>query len=431
MSSAASALRTPTRGYAQIPNSIIENASALTHAELLLALIVCRRSGDKSACPVTDSTWEKWTGLKARMKEAATAGLRKKGLHVDGRGDRARYLFETHEWAAFVSAGAPVRPRTAGRRPVDPKPGAKIHPECRERGCALLAAQNRVPNDGWLETGDIGLKLIKSSPIAQPVAQTYNTPTVDQSQPETLASTAVGQETNRAPIPARYESSALFAVPIAQPVAQTHKFAWPETMRALKQFFPLVGVAFVLRLVSRVQGHFNGVNDGELAAAVVKAAMAKRDRQKTEGLFLFTVPEALLALRELPAAAGPSGGRQLDTEILIGRLKACSSTYRAREGYAVVADELDFVLAEGAQMDGADMLAWLDDQLQRIEIRAFSVADEQLSDEQRANVQAFAGAERRRYANQGATKAALDELWSRLVVVETFRLLALPRVGMF
>jgi hypothetical protein len=131
-----SEFRSATLGFAQIPNSIVENQALLTPAELALVLIVCRR-GENT---VSDEHWESWTGKDARMKNHAIRGLRDKGLRQVGRGKRARFLFDRNTWNSWVRS-RPRRERatTMGRsKSVTPKSGQMIHPECRERGCQKL-----------------------------------------------------------------------------------------------------------------------------------------------------------------------------------------------------------------------------------------------------------------------------------------------------
>lgn len=247
-----------TAGYATIPNSLIENQSRLTHAELALALIVLRRGGQVEPKPVSDSNWQNWTGLSPRLKEYAISGLKSKGLQVEGRGESARFGWRRQAWESYVRTAEQSRPRTAGRIKSQPAPkGARMHPTCAGTGCAMLHN-------------------------AQPVAQT---PAKPPSRSNTL--------------------TLLPASSLAQPVAQTLAEVWAQTLGAVQALFPLAGVAFLVRLIAVVSALFRDVNDEEVAAAVRLAYSQKRAQQKSEGLFLFTVPEAIAALRKVPKQTAP------------------------------------------------------------------------------------------------------------------------------
>ena len=52
---------------------------------------------------VPDETWQRWTGLSPRAKEYAIAGLKEKGLDIDGRGDTMKLRFERSAWQKFVN----------------------------------------------------------------------------------------------------------------------------------------------------------------------------------------------------------------------------------------------------------------------------------------------------------------------------------------
>jgi hypothetical protein len=252
MSAAAPAPVKVTAGYAVIPNSLIENQVNLTRAELALALIVLRRGGASDPITVSDRNWESWTGLSARNKEYAISGLKAKGLEVDGRGDQARFRWARSTWEHYVRHAERTKPRTAGRavQSVAAKAGARVHPSCRDTGCAMLSCTPPAAR----ENSGTGLSLVPATAIAQPVAQVVTA-------------------------------------------------AWAQTLEAVRRFFPLVNVAFLVRLVAMVRALFLDIQDHELAAAVNYAYFQKAGFQKSEGLFLFTVPEAIAALRKLPPKA--------------------------------------------------------------------------------------------------------------------------------
>jgi hypothetical protein len=263
----------PTRGYSQIPNSIIENRAYFTDAEFSLALIILRRGGAGESCTVSDSNWERWTGMSARTKEYAVAGLKAKGFESDGRGDSARFSFHNRAWENFVkTGGGQNKPRTVGRKTgVSPKKGAKVHPSCCENGCALLAAENSAN----------GISLVPAPLNAQPVAQTV-----------LESDSTTGPKKHLKPV------SALIPLPNAQPVAQTFK----NSLALLQSGFPLVDSVFLGKLVSASRVVRPAVTDVELVQAISLAWEKKRKRQDSEGLFLETVPAALAAIGKAPAA---------------------------------------------------------------------------------------------------------------------------------
>jgi hypothetical protein len=128
--------RSATQGYFHLPNSLAENQGLMTPVELAFVLIVCRR-GENT---VSDRNWEDWTGKDARSKRNAIRGLKEKGLHVSGHGDRAKFYFERDRWDSYVkSKPRHMRARTIGRKKsVRTEPGMQVHQECRERGCQRL-----------------------------------------------------------------------------------------------------------------------------------------------------------------------------------------------------------------------------------------------------------------------------------------------------
>lgn len=280
MSAAATAQPVLTAGYARVPNSFIENQGLFTPAERALMLIVLRRENNEPGRPVkvSDETWQKWTGLEPRTKKAAVAGLAKKCLTVRGHGDSAGYSFARQQWETFVKQlnRDEYRPRTAGRG-VDPRPGAKIHPSCRERGCSLMS------RDGLTPTG--------STLNVQRVAQIEG---ADGCRPDGAG--GVGDQVRGSGL------TPLSVIPNVQRVARSVsggvEVIWGRTLAALQQLFPLVDVVFLVRLIAVVRALFADVQDGELAQAVEYAYSLKSEIQRSEGMFLLTVPRAVAALRE-------------------------------------------------------------------------------------------------------------------------------------
>ena len=287
MAATASSLAYPrktTGGWAPIPVSLIENLGLLPHGELALALVVLRRGGD--GVPISDRNWSAWTGLSPRLKEMAMKGLRDKGLTVNGRGDHARFSWDQQRWTGYVrTAPESTKPRTAGRQ-VDPKPGAKVHPECREHGCAMVRA----------ECAAGGLTLVTATPNAKPVSQTTTEPAAAVTIPQN------NQHTGIKPVA---------PTPNAKRVSQTDTpELWAQTLSTLQKLFPLVTFLFLVQLLAKVRAGLGSgaavLTDSELAQAVELAWREKAEVQKREGLFLETVPRAVLLIRQRAAAAAAS-----------------------------------------------------------------------------------------------------------------------------
>lgn len=160
--------RQTTQGFAQIPNSFVENLALVTHAESCLVMIACRR-GENT---ISDKHWEEWTGLSARIKDHAIRGLREKGLVVKGRGKGAKYYFERDRWDSWVrSRPRRERAHTAGRsKSVTAKAGMQVHQECRERGCARLceAKQSDVIPINSLSTINLEKQVSQEERRAEP-----------------------------------------------------------------------------------------------------------------------------------------------------------------------------------------------------------------------------------------------------------------------
>ena len=222
--------RTATAGYAQIPNSVIENQALMTPAERCLVLIVCRR-GENT---VSDKHWEEWTGLKPPIKDNAIRGLKEKGLVVRGRGDRAKYYFERDKWDSWVrTRPRHERARTTGRsKSVTAKTGMQIHQECQARGCARLCEPQVIP--------------FPATQFERPVVQ---------------------------------------EIPKSPPHPPPKTF--PLTLAAIQTYFPHADEAFVRKLCTAVGEKTKHFTDAQLAQVV---HAAKKRNQESEGLFLLTVP---------------------------------------------------------------------------------------------------------------------------------------------
>lgn len=390
--SAAASIRL-TRGYAEIPNSIIEHQAVFTRAELALALIVLRRGGAGStAVTVSDRNWQGWTGLSPRLKEYAIAGLKVKCLNVAGRGETARYSFQPDTWETFVRSADRSRPHTAGRRAgVSPKRDAKVHPDCRERGCALLVAGPCVVEKNGVEKS-VDSKENSVSPsapvqIAQPVAH----------RPPADAGKTGGLE-------------AVFAA----------------TLATLRGIFPLIGVAFLVRLLATVRAAFADVQDAELAEAITTAYRMKRTRQKSEGLFLFTVPEALAQLRRRPPptpvayADFSDGVKNLLTRVL--------DAVRARGApFERLAASVEFLRV---QCSGSGVeLEWVETEMERLEAHMIELAAKALQGSESATaVAACVEAELNRASQMTADQR--ERLADLVRSRETLKVLGLPRLSL-
>jgi hypothetical protein len=327
--SAATVARVP---YFTVPNSFIENSALLTDAEIRLALVMLRRPNQT----ISDHNWGAWTGLSARLKEYAIRGLKEKGvIDMRGRGERALYQFQPDEWIKYARhADRTIRPKTAGaRKSVEPKAGARIHPECRERGCQLLRQT----------TGETGLSGLDATQIAQPVAQTENLDSIGRRCSGAVTDSAAAAAETRPE-----QLITLIAPLIAQPVARSAEAiekTWEKTLAAIHQCgFAWVWVAFLLKLVAAVRALWPQATDDQVAAAVAIAFAAKRGRQYSEALFLCTVPEAMHVVMKRPKAAGDRAAPPGAADDMRAALKRAASEYRARgapcEAWAPKCDEL-------------------------------------------------------------------------------------------
>lgn len=239
--------RKVTEGYFKVPNSFVENQHLLkAPASRALALIIFRAESEPNGIrTLSDRRWEAWTGFKDRQKEYAIKELREFGLDVTGRGDTAKFSWDWSRWNQAVRTPNPEHksPNYQSKARMA-KPGANVHEDCHEHGCARLR---------W----NVLYKPVQMSEVP-------------------LLVPAIAQCT-------------------AQTVAIATEKIWAATMAMLCSFFPLVGALFLARLVEIVRGHFPDITDGELAEAV---RVAYHPSQRTEGLFLWRVPPAISAIRK-------------------------------------------------------------------------------------------------------------------------------------
>lgn len=292
------------RGYCETPNSLVQNLGLLTHAELCLAMVNCRLGAEKK---ITDEVWSQWTGLHPRMKQHASRGLTKRGcLRVEGRGDKALFTFDRDAWNKYALHAERSKPRTEGRRAVDPKPGARVDPECREKGCGLL--RMRCGESGLTPdpaTSDAKPVSISAAAACAPTGFAGCVPSVSPNfelSPTVTASDAKpvskNTPTNAGPVHPAKAGSPAGGGRTPAPQTSGAEALWAASLAMLQTMFPLVGLAFLSRLVATVCALFSGVTDSELAGAIRVAWAWNRARQKHEGLFLFTVPEAIRVLRK-------------------------------------------------------------------------------------------------------------------------------------
>jgi hypothetical protein len=153
--------------------------------------------------------------------------------------------------------------------------------------------------------------------------------------------------------------------------------------------FPLVGVVFLARLVAAVCAVFRGVTDAELAAAVTYAWKQKNRKsitQQSEGLFLFTVPEAIAALRRKPA---PPPGPDL-AEGLARLLERVERALRARG--APIFDELARRAVKLREEAPIRELGQLYDDVSALEMSIETAAPGALNQEERDTVTACVAA---------------------------------------
>lgn len=402
-----------TIGYVQVPRSLVENQALLTPAELRFALIVLRRPDQT----VSDQNWANWTGLDPRSKENAIRGLRSKCLTIDGRGDKAKYRFDRGQWPKFVTEAshAALKPRTAGRG-VDAKKGTKVHPQCRENGCAMLNAEQRQSE----------LSLVPPSPNAKPVSQS-------EGAHESGAGLSASPASGLVKLSTQTDKSSLLASENAKRVSRNSgrdpvELIWAKALAALQAIFPLCGVAFLVRLVSVVTALFANVSDSELAKAIEFAWAHKSRYQKGEGLFLFTVPTAITALRKLPESPPVNTGPDLlaGVRMLLGRvwegLEARGAPFA--EIAAAVSD------LHGRVKELGDIGA-IDKEMQELEGRILQVACTPgvLSEAESGAVADCVESRIRPYLGGRMQKLQLDNLREQLRGQETLAVLMLPRLS--
>jgi hypothetical protein len=290
--------------YVKVPAALVEHLWLLTPAEIALSLVVLRRGSRAGAfIPVTisESNWIKWTGLGARQREYAIAGLREKGLSVNGHGDTALFSFDLHVFRSFAASAvrSAAVVRTKGRKKGVPVPaGTIVHEDCKQHGCQMLCGS--TPQSACIQL---------PSPMA---ASSVPVPPYDADSVAAASAPAPVDLKRRKSSGLVSTEQSLVSKPVGRRMHGVDTAAaglYPVTLRALHQLgFSLCGHEFIVRLVDscRVKGGAlpDGCTDELLARAVGLAYEARRRYQKSEGLFLVTVAPVVLSL--LKGSAAPA-----------------------------------------------------------------------------------------------------------------------------
>jgi hypothetical protein len=297
--------RKATSGVTEIPNSVIENLSLMTHAEICFALIALRvqpnpspRNTNPRPPAISDSTWTKWTGLTSKTKDNAIRGLRNKGLEVTGEGQKALYRFDRTNWDSWVKC----RPReekahTEAKR-VDPKPKQQIHPECRDNGCQKLCDSKIVSIDSSA-CADLGKQVSHRSPPPQDFGKPPVTPGNSKTSPvESKTSKDSGKQVSQE------------LVRIPTPNAKPNEY--PQDFQEFIAAFLHLGIAMNTADIHNCLRHFTAMPNHSRYAAVqdVKAKSAG-EWSEIEARFV-PRPWNYLKRREWERrAAAPARKRQL------------------------------------------------------------------------------------------------------------------------
>jgi len=287
VASPALTVKKPTEGFFQVPSSFAENQAAMIPAERALAIILFRRATDSrgitnfaGTATISDRTWEAWTGMKPRMKELATRGLKDRfGLAVDGRGDTAKFRFDLPVFNSALQcrerSNYDPKRKERDARAVTAKAGAKVHADCHENGCSML-------RDGGCNTPPKQSSPLLVMPNAQPVAQIASE---SPSQPSLKNDSK--------------QKSPSVSAPVAQPVAQTPKedpeTKWVKTLAAMRSQFASAGVALLMKLLALLMSFadLRNVSDYVLAEAVAQSYADSRGRWNSPILLIKTVPDVL------------------------------------------------------------------------------------------------------------------------------------------
>jgi hypothetical protein len=315
MSTAAAVL---SKEYFKVPNDFAEHMHFLPDAELRLSIIACRRAG----LPVSDQTWENWSGRSARHKLNAVRGLQAKNLlRLDGRGNSARYFFDYEAWSHYCRTAEPTteKPRTHGRAPSVKTPIAGPHPDCIAQGCQLARVQQngsspvvainfRKPvSDSTLGTsGDDGSKQQNDATSVPLLCGRSSLVSVGKS--ESKAKTPAVATRFRKPVSNSGQTQGKSRRPkptVPRTIAESEKL-WPLAFLVLVRYFGQGALAYLCNLIPVLLDEFPDLTDSELAQAMETGYKARME----VGLWHKRTPDQLRQMRfnraQAAARAAPS-----------------------------------------------------------------------------------------------------------------------------
>jgi hypothetical protein len=267
--------------YVKVPTSLVEHLWLLTPAETALCLVVLRRGSRNGAfVPVTisESNWAKWTGLSGRQRDYAIAGLRDKGLTMQGRGDKALFSFDLNAFKSFAASAVPAKAqaRTKGRAKGVPVPaGTIVHEDCRKNGCQMLCGSEEQSCTPLVRMPPRSVPTLVAVPVAD-IARSVGGESRAEFERDRMGQSGDTATLVSAPRGKRVDYGLLF----------------PDTLALLRSVWPLVGSDFMARLVGNclLSVEREQLTDDVLSRAVKFAHEARSHNQKSEGLFLVTVP---------------------------------------------------------------------------------------------------------------------------------------------
>jgi hypothetical protein len=201
----------------------------------------------------------------------------------------------------------------------------------------------------------------------------------------------------------------------------------------VRKFFPLVNVAFLVRLVAMVRALFLDIQDQELAAAVNYAYFQKAGFQKSEGLFLFTVPEAIAALRKLPPKAEtPPAQDRYGRAPIVAMIRHVGGALRAGgpvfQKHARALDHLAGKIEGGADRLEMDALDALEMDLEARQAAITETAIDTLAAAQAVKISESVERQLAPYSRMSADQRS--NLRRQFTEAETLQALAIPRLGL-
>lgn len=255
-------------------NLIVENQGVFTDAEFRLATIIVKSGGHREGVVVSDRTWKSWTRRSGRCLEIALRGLKEKGISVEGKGDRARFRFNPVAFETFIRKTQPEKPRVQQKRkPILAKPGMEIHPDC-QTGCQRLCDQSKKCTVVAIDSAP---KVSGTVPEPEQLGSQRN---------ENSAPRHPGADLRTDPLPSRNSQPSERA---GSRSAQQPN--WPLTLATMRSHFLTAGESFLTDLLKKLPAD---VSDAELAQVL---KITRKPHQKSEMLWLKTVPDALKNLR--------------------------------------------------------------------------------------------------------------------------------------